>query len=101
MNPGYKGVYHNFGALLSELERYDEAEKAYRKAIEINPDDVYSYSNLGFLFYDLKRFDEAKQEILKARELFKKGGEFLAEEEIVEMVKDCDEILDEISKTKN
>ena len=45
---------------------------AYRKAIEIEPDDAYNHSNLGFLFYDLKRFDDTKQEILKAKELFKK-----------------------------
>ncbi|WP_345299927.1 tetratricopeptide repeat protein [Candidatus Villigracilis affinis] len=29
------------------MKRYDEAEAAYRKAIELKPDDATAYSNLG------------------------------------------------------
>jgi tetratricopeptide (TPR) repeat protein len=59
------------GNLLSDenLKRYDEAEAAYRKAIDLNPSYATAYYNLGILLKDLKRYDEAEAAYRKAIEL--------------------------------
>ncbi len=57
---------HQFG---TNLKRYDEAEAAYRKAIELNPSDATAYYNLGILLKNLKRYDEAEAAYRKAIEL--------------------------------
>ena len=64
-------TYSNLGVLLSDLERYAEAESAYRKAIDLNPSDATTYYNLGNLLSDehFKRYDEAESAFRKAIEL--------------------------------
>jgi Flp pilus assembly protein TadD len=47
--------------LQKHLHKYDEAELAYRKAIEIDPTDVVPWNNLGYLLQNqLGRYDEAE-----------------------------------------
>ncbi len=62
-------AYYNLGVSLNDLKRYEEAEVAYRKAIELNPSDAIAYSNLGNLLGDLKRYEEAEVAYRKAIEL--------------------------------
>jgi tetratricopeptide (TPR) repeat protein len=52
--------------LLKELNRYEEAEKEYKEALRINPDDALAHYNLGVLLYELKRYDEAEKEYREA-----------------------------------
>ncbi|HXQ72572.1 MAG TPA: transglutaminase domain-containing protein, partial [Pyrinomonadaceae bacterium] len=47
------GAYHNF-------ERLAESEAAYRKAIEVDPADVYNYRNLIALFVQHERIGEVR-----------------------------------------
>ena len=54
---------------MRDLKRYEEAEAAFRKAIELNPSDAEAYSNLGNLLNDLKRYEEAEAAYRKAIEL--------------------------------
>jgi tetratricopeptide (TPR) repeat protein len=61
------------GILLNDLKRDDEAEAAYRKAIELNPSYDKAYSNLGILLKDIKRDDEAEAAYRKAIELNPSG----------------------------
>jgi tetratricopeptide (TPR) repeat protein len=71
LKPASPAAHNATGVLLDELKRYDEAEAAYRKAIELNPDEATAYSNLGNLLSDenLKRYDEAEAAYRKAIEL--------------------------------
>ncbi len=57
-------------ALSQETDRYDDAEKAYRKAIEIDPDYAWAWGSLGFLLHDnLHRYEEAEQAYRKVVEI--------------------------------
>ena len=47
---------------MTELKRYEEAEKEYREVIRINPDDAEAHYNLGFLYYVQKDYNKALQE---------------------------------------
>lgn len=66
-----KNYWVGLGTLLHEqLFCYDEAEKAYRKAIELDPKFAYPWYNLGFLLQNhLSRCDEAEEAYRKAIEL--------------------------------
>jgi Flp pilus assembly protein TadD len=56
--------------LHAELDRYAEAETAYRRAIELDPKDAGPWSNLGaLLMQHLGRPDEAKAAYRRAIEL--------------------------------
>jgi tetratricopeptide (TPR) repeat protein len=62
-------AYSNLGLLLDDLNRYEEAEAVYRKAIEIAPSNPTIYSNLGGLLVELNRHEEAEIMFRKAIEL--------------------------------
>ncbi len=52
------------------LARLDEAEQAYRKAIEIDPQNAWAWFLLGWLLHEkLSRFHEAEQAYRKAIEI--------------------------------
>jgi predicted O-linked N-acetylglucosamine transferase (SPINDLY family) len=60
INPGDAMTHSNYGNVLRELKRYDEALASYQRALRINPDYAEGYCNRGnLLLHDLKRYDEA------------------------------------------
>ncbi|MCP5353288.1 MAG: tetratricopeptide repeat protein [Chromatiales bacterium] len=63
--------WYNMGWWLhTQLERYDEAEQAYRRAIEIDPKYAYPWNGLGNLLADHRnRPDEAEQAYRRAIEI--------------------------------
>ena len=63
------GVQIALGNLLVAQKRFEDAEQAYNKAIELNPDDAAAYYNLGILLVDQKRFEDAEKAYNKAIEL--------------------------------
>ena len=67
--PARTGAYIHLGNLLKNQQRFAEAEQAYGKAIELNPEYATAYSNLGNLLADQQRFAEAEQAYGKAIEL--------------------------------
>ena len=67
-------VTQQVGNTRYEVHMYEEAEGAFRKAIEIAPDDVDSHHNLGVVLAETGRLDEARQEFLKVLELAPEEG---------------------------
>ena len=65
----------NYGILLNEEHRYDDAIAAYDKAIEINPDFANSYWNKSHTFWLAQRYEEAEASALKGTELDPKVAE--------------------------
>jgi tetratricopeptide (TPR) repeat protein len=66
-----------YGFFLEEKsQKLDEAEKAYRKAIEINPkDDYVAWAKLGLLYHNkLGRYEEAEKAYRKAIEIESKNN---------------------------
>src|SRR5205085_8544019 len=49
LDPGYAFAYYNLGATVRDMNRLEEAEAAYRKAIELDPEHVVAYNNLSNL----------------------------------------------------
>jgi Flp pilus assembly protein TadD len=60
-------------ALLYKQGKYDEAIKAYNKAIEINPKYAKAWNNKGIALNKLGRTAEANAAKTKAKELGYKG----------------------------
>ena len=58
-DPSHKWAWNNLGRAYVRLGNESEAEKAYKKQIEINPKDEYTYDNLGWLYGRQKRYAEA------------------------------------------
>jgi tetratricopeptide (TPR) repeat protein len=71
-------VYH-LGHLYTDLERYDEAEKIYRRALKgykkaLSPEHILTLDMvyyLGHVYIDLVRYDEAKKMYQQALQGYK------------------------------
>ncbi len=61
--------YYNEGMSLQNTGKYQAAERAYQKALKINPDFVEAYNNLGNVLLDLGKLREAGNAFRKARRL--------------------------------
>lgn len=62
-------VHNDLGNLLSLVERFGEAESAYRKAKELDPVDPAIRFNLGLLLQQTGRLDDANEEYYALLEL--------------------------------
>ena len=61
-NPDDPDLWLEYGIFMNKLQNYNGAEKAFRKAIEINPKYDKAWIHLGFILYNkLGRHDEAEQ----------------------------------------
>ena len=61
--------WNNEGVALIQLGRYEEALKAYDKAIELNPNDAVTWCNKGVVLRVFGRYEEALKAYDKAIEL--------------------------------
>ncbi|MFC1851791.1 tetratricopeptide repeat protein [candidate division CSSED10-310 bacterium] len=55
---------------LRMMNKYDEAEKLYKKSIEIDSNNGLAYNNYGVLLQIQKKYDDALKNFQKALELF-------------------------------
>jgi len=71
INQGFKDdrVFSNYGSILKDLGKLQEAELSTRKAIEINPKFAGYHSNLGNILKNLDNIQEAELSYRKAVEL--------------------------------
>ena len=51
------------------MGRYDESEREYRRAIEINPNYADAHNNLGILLAESGRYAEAEKEFRRSIEI--------------------------------
>ena len=61
--PGASGTLNSLGLLQSSRDANGEAEEAFKKAIELDPQDPLLHANLAILYLDQARMKEAKREI--------------------------------------
>ena len=67
-------AWNRIGNALNHLGKYDEALKAYDKAIELGPSEAtVDWQNKGYALKALGRDSEAEIAFAKARELGYKG----------------------------
>ncbi|WP_413677317.1 tetratricopeptide repeat protein [Prochlorococcus sp. MIT 0916] len=71
INQGFNDyrVFSNYGTILQNLGRLQEAEFSYRKAIEIKPDFAEAHYNLGIILNDLGKLNEVEFSYRKAIEI--------------------------------
>ncbi len=71
INQGFQDhrVFSNYGIILENLGKFQEAEHSYRKAIEVRPDYANAHLNLGNILKDLGKPKEAELSLRKAIEL--------------------------------
>ena len=59
-------LFLNLGIQCTENSLWKEAEEAFCKALELNPNYAHAYSNLGFVLQQTRRFAEAEACLRKA-----------------------------------
>ena len=58
-SPGFANGHHLLGILLSQLQRYDEATVALRRALQLEPANPVYHHNYGKVLADAGRYDDA------------------------------------------
>ena len=61
--------HNNLGSILSILDKLDDAEKSYKKSIELKKDYALPHYNLGGVLKKLNKLNEAKESYKRAIEL--------------------------------
>ncbi len=61
--------YRRRGVRLADDEKYEDAIKAYTKAIELDPTDSFAYCDRGYAYDELGQSDKAIEDFSKAIEL--------------------------------
>jgi tetratricopeptide (TPR) repeat protein len=67
--PQYSEAYFLMGVAYSSQKKWDHAEKALQKTIELNKNAVGAYLALGLVENEKKEYSEAEKHLLKAVEL--------------------------------
>lgn len=62
-------VHRVMGRVYSELKQHDEAVVSYRRALSIDPTDVWSMNNMAFILIQQDRYEEALPALARATQL--------------------------------
>ena len=71
INQGFKDhrVFSNYGVILKDLGKLQDAELSYRKAIELKPNYAEGHYNLGIILKDIGKLQDAELSYRKAIEI--------------------------------
>jgi tetratricopeptide (TPR) repeat protein len=69
LQPNNAAALNNRGNLLMIDDKYEEAQRAYREATRVNPEDAYIWINLAKAYKAVNAIKEAKEAFLKAQNL--------------------------------
>jgi Flp pilus assembly protein TadD len=67
--------YERVGAALMAQERWADAEREYRAALELTPNSARWHSNLGYVMGEQHRYKEAEPELVKGVQLDPRRGQ--------------------------
>jgi len=88
LEPEYAAAYNHLGNAYLKDKKYDEAMRAYRKALELEPKFAEAHYNLGNIYAQRKEYDAAIEHYNKAtdyrkdfREAYYKLGEVYVKQE--------------------
>jgi tetratricopeptide (TPR) repeat protein len=71
-------LYFMRGAMYERVKKYDESEAAFRKVLELNPENASALNYLGYMLADRNvKLDEAQQMIKKALDAEPENGAYL------------------------
>jgi tetratricopeptide (TPR) repeat protein len=65
----YVEAWHNLAGVYVDLNRFDDAIVAFKKAIEMRPQFAVSYLGLGRCYHRLRRHDDAERALKKGIEI--------------------------------
>ncbi|UCC22946.1 MAG: tetratricopeptide repeat protein [Planctomycetota bacterium] len=68
-SPGVVVLHNNFGNVLKDSGKFDDAVEHFNKSLELKPNSPEVHNNLGTLLDKLGRFDEAVEHYKRALEL--------------------------------
>lgn len=71
-SPDSTRVHNNLGTEYGKRQRYHEAIRAFKKAIDLLDDYIDPHNNLGYAYYNIGEYDKAIEEFRKVIEL---GGQ--------------------------
>ena len=76
--PDSRLITFQLGAVFERVRRYTEAEQAFRRVLDRNPEDAPALNYLGYMLAELgERLDESVLLIQRALELDPKNGSYL------------------------
>jgi len=77
-NEDKENLYFMRGAMYERMKKFDDSEAAFRKVLELNPDNAEALNYLGYMLADRNvKLDEAHQMIKKALDSDPDNGAFL------------------------
>src|SRR4051812_20512516 len=68
-NPANAALFQALGKAYLKIGSFEEAESAYRRSLELAPDDPWTRLFLGNVFYARRQYREALSEFERTREL--------------------------------
>ena len=86
-------AHNNLGILLAQLGRSDEAITNFRKALEINPDEIRTLKNLAFALLQKGQWTDATSVLQNALESAKSAGDEVRATMIAQTLSELDETI--------
>ena len=64
-----KHIFSDLGQLSFQMKRWDEAEAAFRKALELNPNCIEATAGLMKMYYEQKKYAKTFEQIRQIQEI--------------------------------